>query len=137
MTSDFSVANAVFSIFTICASGFVGFLSARRIGTINTRSQACVAFRAAFAPICLEIRRANGRPSVALDSLLEATQTSTAIACEVFAVFVPEVSRTAFEAARKEYEEAAYLGSEFIHKDARLAEIKRRVDRLLAHALPI
>jgi hypothetical protein len=134
LASEFSVANAVFSLATIFASGFVGFLSARRLSTLNTLHQACATFRAALAPVCVELRRAKGRPTSGLDSALSNTLQNVVVAFEASATFVHDGQRVAYEAAWREYEDAAELGSEFMHINDRFSKVKCRVENLLNHA---
>ncbi len=133
MACEFSFVNAAFSVVTIVASGIVGFLSARRISTLNAYRQACAAFRAALAPVCVELRKANRKPTVELDSALSETLRDVAVAFEVLFPFVPVTKRVAYQTAWNEYQEAATLGSEFMYKDDRVAEVKRRVQKLLSH----
>jgi hypothetical protein len=134
MACEFCFASAAFTVVTIVASGLVGFLSARHISTLNAHRQACAIFRAALAPVCVELRKTNSRPTAGLDSALSETLRDVAIAIEVFAPFVADTKRAAYETAWNEYREAAELGSEFMYKDDRVAEVRRRVEKLLSHA---
>lgn len=101
---------------------------------LNTHRQACTSYRAALAPVCIELRKAKGKLTVALDDVLSNSLHDVATAFEVFSLFVPDTKRIAYETAWREYEEAAELGSEFMYKDDRVTEINRRVENLLAHA---
>lgn len=134
MACEFCATTVAINAITIGASGLVGFLSARRISTLNTYRQACAAFRSALAPVCVQLRKANGKPTVELDSALSETLDEVAVSFEVFAPFVAYTKRIAYETAWREYKEAAELGSEFMYKGNRVAEVNRRVERLLVHA---
>lgn len=83
---------------------------------------------------CVELRKAKGKPTDGLDSTLSDTLRDVAVAFEMFPPFVSDSNRIAFETAWREYQEAAELGSEFMYKDNRVAEVKRRIERLLSHA---
>jgi len=134
MTCEFCFANVAVSVVTIAVSGLVGFLSAHHISTLNTRRQACAAFRAATAPVCVELRKENKKSSSDLDLVLSKTVLDVAIAFEIFYPFVAGRDRTAYVAAWRAYQEAAELGSEFIYKVNGVVEIKNRVEKLLSYA---
>jgi hypothetical protein len=134
VASEFSIANAAFSVATILASGWVGFCSARRIANIGAIRQANASFRRALAPVCVEIRKSQSNASAGLDAILESTAMDIAMACEVFRAFVPESDLRAYDIACGEYQDAAALGAEFMYKDNGLAEVKRRVAKLLEYA---
>lgn len=134
MASELSVANAIFSFASICMSALVGYLSARRISDRTALIHACAEFRAAFVPVCLAIRRSNGKPCPVLDGILADTSGGISAACELFLPFVGHSQRAAFERARRDYEDAAELGSGFMYKEDEIAEVKRCVEKLLEHA---
>jgi len=106
-----AIITIVTTVITIIVGGLIGYFSARRISTLNTKQVACAELRKAFAPALAilylrKMHRADlDRPDV--DGFLFKSILDHAAAIEGFRIFVPEGKRTAYQEAWEAYRKIA------------------------------
>lgn len=106
----FNIANAFVTLAGVGLGGVVGFMSARRISDLKSKSDACAKFRAAFAPslALIYIARHHGshnKPSV--DSEIKKSLLIHGAAVEEFRPFVLRKMKDEYQSAWEKYRKLA------------------------------
>jgi hypothetical protein len=100
------VITIVTTIFTAGVGGIIGYLSARRISTLNARKSACINLRKAFAPALAKMKIGWDARSGHANTFLKEEVFTQAIAVEEFRVFVPKRKRGKYQKTWDDYQQA-------------------------------
>jgi hypothetical protein len=100
------ITTIVTTIFTAGMGGIIGYLSARRISTLNAKQTACINLRKCFAPALAKMKIGWNARNGHADAFLKEEIFTQAIAIEEFRVFVPKRKRGKYQKTWDDYQDA-------------------------------
>jgi len=114
--------NVITIVITALVGGLIGYFSARRISTLNTKQTACAELRKAFTPLHTELRFLDWVHTRTISHLFKDSFVSHSIAIDQFRLYISGKQRRDFNKAWQNY---------YGHDDPRLEQIADQLTDIL------